>query len=54
MKVKKRVNISVDDETLQRLDELAEKVYRGVSRSQALRWIVEEKWEEIAKEPVSA
>lgn len=42
--MKKRINISLDEETIEKLKELAEATHRNVSQ-----WVTEKVWEE-AKE----
>ena len=49
-KIKQSWAVRVDPEAMKKLDEIAKEKYRGVSRTQAIGWIIEDEWEKLEKE----
>jgi hypothetical protein len=49
-KVKNKPTVRLNPEQLKKLDEIAEKKFRGASRTQTIGWIVEDEWEKLEKE----
>jgi len=47
--MKKRINISLDEETVLKLKELAERSHRNVSQ-----WVTDKVWESAEKEKVNS
>lgn len=48
-KVKNKPTVRLNPEQLKKLDEIAEKKFRGASRTQTIGWIVEDEWEKLEK-----
>jgi metal-responsive CopG/Arc/MetJ family transcriptional regulator len=44
------MHLNIPPELVKKVDDLAKSKYRGVKRSQAIRWIIEDAWIEFQKE----
>jgi hypothetical protein len=51
-KVKNKPAVRLNEEQLKKLDEIAKEKYRGVSRSKAVAWMIEDIWEGMQVCPV--
>lgn len=49
-KVKNKPAVRLNEEQLKKLDEIAKEKYRGVSRSKAVAWMIEDEWERGQKD----
>jgi metal-responsive CopG/Arc/MetJ family transcriptional regulator len=47
-----RITINLNEETLERLDKISFEKYRGVDRSKAIRWLIDDTWEGMEKAKV--
>ena len=42
MSQKKKITLSLNEETLDRLDQIAKEKYRSVDRTKAIRWMIDD------------
>ena len=51
MSQKKKITLSLNEETLDRLDQIAKEKYRSVDRTKAIRWMIDDCWEALMETP---